>query len=91
MGSDNLEEFHLWKEYKYILDNYKIIVLLRNGKRKEYFKEYIRLNNIVFLEFDFKLSSTEIRQNIKEKRFDEVKDKVNKEVLDYIKEYRLYE
>lgn len=91
MGSDNLSEFHLWKEYKYILNNYHLIVLLRNKQTKEDFMAYKNIGNVNFVDYNFNLSSTDIRKNIKSKKYEEVINKLDKRVLDYIMEERLYE
>lgn len=91
MGSDNLSEFHFWKRYKYILDNYGIVVLLRNGQKKENFKEYDEYKNIAYVEFDFRLSSTEIRENLKNQKYEVASSKINERVFNYIRENRLYE
>lgn len=90
MGSDNLIEFNTWKEYEYILNNYNLIVFLRNGQSKEDFKEYHK-DNIMFVEYDAKVSSTEIRDCIKKGNFEEIENKVDENVLEYIKQFRLYE
>lgn len=90
LGSDNLREFHLWKRYEYILGNYGLIVLLRNGDKLEDFKEYSG-KNIRFINYDFNLSSTEIRKNIREKEYEEVRKKLDYKVFDYIRECKLYE
>ena len=37
MGSDNLESFHRWKNYKEILDNYNIYIYNRPGKKQTQF------------------------------------------------------
>ena len=91
MGSDNLSEFHLWKKYKYILNFYGIVVFLRNGQKRENFKAYEKYENIKYVDFDFCLSSTEIRNNIGKKEYDKVNNKIDERVLDYIREYKLYE
>lgn len=91
MGSDNLNEFHLWKNPEYILENYGIVVFLRNGQKIEDFKKYLEYENIEFLEYNDRLSSTEIRKNIKEGNYDEAASKVDGKVLSYIRENRLYE
>ena len=90
LGSDNLSEFHMWKRYEYILNNYGLIVLLRNGDEVEDFKEYTD-KNIIFVNYDFSLSSTEVRKNIKEKEYEEASDKLNYKVFEYIKGLGLYE
>ena len=91
MGSDNLSEFHLWKRPEYILENYGIVVFLRNGQKVEEFKEYSKYANIKFLEYNDRLSSTEIRKDIKEGKYDVVSLKIDEKVLSYIKENGLYE
>lgn len=91
MGSDNLQTFHTWKRYKYILENYKLIVFLRNGQNKEEFDRYLNCKNIVFVEYNVSLSASEIREDIKKNKYDEVKRKVHDKVFDYIKEFNLYE
>ena len=91
MGSDNLSEFHLWKRPEYILENYGIVVFLRNGQKVEEFKEYSEYEKIKFLEYNDRLSSTEIRKDIKEGKYDVVSLKIDEKVLSYIKENGLYE
>ena len=52
-GTDNLKEFDTWKEYKYILEKYKLLIIKRNddnidnilNKYKEY-KNNIIITNI---------------------------------------------
>lgn len=89
MGSDNLSEFNKWKEYMYILNNYNIIVFLRNGQSKEDFKDYHR-ENVVFIEYDRSVSSTNIRENINQGDFEKNKSDLDEGVLEYIKELNLY-
>ncbi len=91
MGSDNLSQFHTWKRWEYILANYKLIVFLRNNQNFEEFVMYKDNKNIVFVEYNIKLSSSEIRANFKNKEEDEVRKKIHKDVYSYIKEFKLYE
>ena len=90
MGSDNLMEFNTWKEYEYILNNYILIVFLRNGQSKDDFKEYHK-DNVIFIEYDFDVSSTEIRNNIKKENFQNVKGEIDEDVLKYIEKFKLYQ
>lgn len=89
MGSDNLNEFSKWKKNDYILDNYKLIVFLRNNQRKEGFINY-KNKNLAFIEYDFVLSSSEVREYIKRNNYSGVVLKISKDVLNYIKENNLY-
>ncbi len=45
MGADNLQNFHKWKNYKQILDNYKIYVYPRPNIKID--KKYTNMNNII--------------------------------------------
>lgn len=89
IGSDNLKSFYTWREYEYILQNYKVIVFFRNNDtleeiitKNKYLSKY--RNNILFSvsnEFS-NISSTQIRNNIKEGK--EFKHLIPKEAYDYI-------
>ncbi|MBQ3494582.1 MAG: nicotinate-nucleotide adenylyltransferase [Clostridia bacterium] len=87
MGADNLKEFYWWKNNQYILENYKLIVLARNGQKLEDFPEYLN-KNIEFVEFFDDLSSTFIRQNISNKKI--IKKYLNNNVFEYIQKNNLY-
>lgn len=91
MGSDNLREFHTWKRWEYILSNYKLIIFLRNNQKTEEFVAYKDNKNVVFVEYNVELSSSEVRDNFMNKEDAEVKKKIHKDVYDYIKEFKLYE
>ena len=95
MGTDNLKEIDTWKEAERLLKEYKIIVLEREEDKLEelirdkklltkYKESLIKIEGIekIFL------SSTMIRNKIKTK--EEVKDFIDKKVLDYIRENKLY-
>lgn len=89
-GTDNLLDFDTWKEYEYILDNYKLLVIIRNnddvygildnyGKYKD---------NIIITDIEARVvSSTNIRENLKKNIRDE---NIEKEVYDYIMTKKLY-
>ena len=64
MGSDNLENFHKWKNYEAIVNNYGIIVYPRPGSDSSKYKAH---KNITFTEAPLmEISSTFIRKAIKE-------------------------
>ena len=84
IGSDNLEKFHLWPNYNEILTNNRLIVLNRNGIKKNiYLKRYE--DNIIYVrDFDYiNTSSTIVRKG----NYNDV----DKRVVDYIKKNHLYE
>lgn len=92
-GTDNLIEFSTWKNYKKILSNYKLLVINRNNQNnEEILKSYTEFNeNIEFVSLETEvLSSTEIRKLLKEKN-PKVSDKIDKKVLKYIQDNKLYE
>jgi len=90
-GTDNLNEFDTWMEYKYILNNYKLLVIRRNNDDIESilnkYEEYKR-NIVVTTIVPEILSSTYIRNNIKSI---EIKKYLNDRVYEYIIENKLYE
>ena len=89
-GTDNLNEFNTWREYEYILKNYKLLVIRRNNDDiDEILKKYQEYkDSIIIAEVKSKvLSSTSIRENLKKN----IKDKnLDEEVYNYIKENDLY-
>ena len=91
-GSDNLEQLDTWKEYKKILTDYKIIVIPRKENIDEILNKYEEYkSNIIVtnLENNY-LSSTLVRNFLKEEKYQEVKGYINKDVLDYIINKDLY-
>ncbi len=84
MGSDNLQNFHKWKNYHEILENYKIVVYPRKG-----FNINIEHSNINVIKAPIiELSSTYIREKIKQRK------KINfflpEKVYQYIENNTLY-
>lgn len=87
-GSDNLKEIKTWKRYQYILSNYKLLVIRRNGESitdiLSELKSY-QDNIIVIDDIKSSLSSTSIRKRFKyDKKL--VKDgNIDSKVFEYIK------
>lgn len=91
LGLDNLDEFDTWKEYEYMLENYKFLVIKRDGydfdkviKKYEKYKDNIILTD---LQSD-NISSTYIRKNIHNE--EKIQGIIDKEVYEYIKKNELY-
>lgn len=90
MGADNLDEFNTWKNYQYILKNYKLLVINRGAfDKEELLKKYQDYQeNIIFAKQDINfISSSYIRSNINDKSMVEYLDTA---VLNYIKLNNLY-
>lgn len=82
-GSDNLKQITTWKNYQYILDHYKLLVIKRghNNILSKY-KNVIEANIP-----SSKISSTMIRKKIKN---NQVEKYLDNKVMDYIKMKGLY-
>ena len=91
-GSDNLEYIDTWKEYQKILSNYKSIVIPRKNDMDQLLNKYQEYKeNIIVTELNNNyLSSTLVRQYLKEEKYEEVKEYINEDVLNYIIKNNLY-
>lgn len=92
MGADNLLKFYMWKNKEEILSN-KILVL---GRDNIDVVNYIRLlkdkESFIYVR-DFveeKISSTFIRERIKDNDYGSLKSYLNYDIINYIKENNLY-
>ncbi len=87
MGADNIENFHHWKSYEQIVENYPILVYPRTGY---YLSRSQFADRVVFLENAplFDISATEIRKAIAEGR--DISDMVIPEVEQYIRNNKLW-
>lgn len=78
-GTDNINKINTWKNYKYILDYYNILVVKRNGELKN-------INHPAIIDVIFEvesISSTEVRNNLET-------NKIDVRVKNYIKKHNLY-
>lgn len=94
IGSDNYKEFHTWKNYQYILQNYKLIVFSRSNDivlkdNNKLLQKYA--NNIFFVKTSkyLNVSSTKIRQCIRAGI--DFKEYVPKEAYEYILQNNKYQ
>lgn len=92
-GADNLSYIDEWEKGIYILTNYKIIVIARNTddldsilRKYEEYKENIEVATIP----PFDLSSTEIRNHIKEGDYASLNNYLDSDVINYIINEKLY-
>jgi nicotinate-nucleotide adenylyltransferase len=86
MGSDNLENFHKWKNYEEILRKYQLFIYPRTGKKETQFDKHPSVNfvNAPLME----ISSTFIRDAIKQKK--DIRFYLHHKVWEYIDEMSYY-
>lgn len=91
-GSDNLKEIATWKNYEYILNNFKILVIKRNNDNLDEMLKKITPKNIEVANIELdSISSTVIREKITRKESKkEIINYIDEKVLKYIEEYNLY-
>lgn len=96
IGADNLEDFKNWKNQRSIMENCSLLVVNRNNSLID---EIIESNEIL-TEFkdkiieapieEIEISSTEVRNRIASGELEGLENLVDKEVIDYIVENKLY-
>ncbi len=92
-GSDNLEELDTWDLYEEILKKYKVLAITRNhDKTEEIIEKYRKYeNHIIIGEIgETNISSTMIREWIKKHKDNLLKEHLEEDILNYIKENNLY-
>ena len=90
IGTDNLENFHNWKNSKKILDLVNVIVYPRGESQMSLNQIFIDDSRIEIIKAPlFKNRSTLIRESLTNKKFDAVND-TPKEVKMYIQSQGLY-
>ena len=93
LGSDLLKEFNTWDNCSYILENFKVLVTLRNNDKVKDLKRisFPYSENIIYTNVNLnELCSTEIRKAIHENDFCFLRENMNLDVLDYIRKKELY-
>lgn len=93
LGSDLLKGFMNWKNYSYILNHFKILVTLRNYDTKEELEELTlpNKNNLLYTNIELEpLSSTEVRENIRQGNLEFLEETLDDSVLKYIQKRKLY-
>lgn len=87
MGSDNMETFHKWRNYEYILENYQIYVYPRPGHVNCELASHPNVHLVDVPMMD--ISSSYIRERIKQKR--SVEYLLTEPVYKYLTEMHFYE
>lgn len=88
IGSDNMQIFDQWKDYQTILDEFSVVVYPRKGFDYEPFEEIYPDMQILEEAPYFEISSTEIRELIKNNQ--DANQWLHPEVYQFIKENDLY-
>ena len=93
IGADNVVDFYKWKNYKDILKNH-VLVIPRDGiDVSSYINNYEAKDKFILVE-DFEnnsISSTFIRDGVKNNNLSDIDGLVDKKVKDYIVKNKLYE
>ena len=87
-GSDNLKEITTWKNYKYILNNYKLLVIKRNNDNLDEIIKNLDNKGIVIIKINSEdTSSSTIRKDLKSGKDN---PNIDEDILKYIKKEKLY-
>lgn len=87
-GSDNLKEITTWKNYKYILNNYKLLVIKRNNDNLDEIIKNLDNKGIVIIKINSEdTSSSTIRKELKSGKDN---SNIDEDILKYIKKEKLY-
>ena len=88
IGEDNYKIFDTWKDYKKIINKYKIFIYLRKGTLNENL-HIINENTMYIGGPRIDLSSTNIRKIVSKKS--DPKDLISTKVMEYINSNKLYQ
>ena len=92
IGADNIINFDKWKNYEELL-TYNLVIINRDDINiKYYLNKLNKKDNYIITETlpNIDISSTYIRKCIKDNDYKELENKVDKRVLNYIEEKKLY-
>jgi nicotinate-nucleotide adenylyltransferase len=87
MGADNLSNFHKWKNYEEILNNYKVLVYPRIHTQEEV-QKIIHPNIVETKAPVMEISSSKIREDIKQGK--DIRYLLTEPVFKYLTEMHFY-
>ena len=91
VGQDNADTINTWKDPEWLLEHIHFIVIPRGGCYSEQLTWYDNKPHMFLKESScITMSSSDVRNAIKENNFDLVRLLVNKDVFEYIKRKNLY-
>ncbi|MEZ4888301.1 MAG: nicotinate (nicotinamide) nucleotide adenylyltransferase [Chitinophagales bacterium] len=86
MGEDNLTNFHKWKNYEKILEQYQLIVYPRPGYENELYIDHPKVHRLYVPKIE--ISATYIRELLKQGK--SIRYMVPETVLEYVDKMNLY-
>lgn len=90
IGADNIINFHEWKNVDKILENH-IIVFNRDGiDVNKYLTKFDKAKFIIIDKSPINISSTYIRERIKNRDYESIEGMIDNRILNYIKKNNLY-
>lgn len=97
IGADNLYKMLLWRDFNNLVKNYKYIVVERELldckeliKSNETLTQYESNFNIIKNKQYIKASATSVREKIKSGNMNNIEENILKDIIEYIKENKLY-
>lgn len=90
IGNDQLLSLKNWKNINYILSEVKILCFNRFVSKNLELKKRLKYNFEFVENFKINISSHMIRENILSKSFVNIEPMLDKKIIDYIKEKKLY-
>jgi len=91
IGADNIIAFDKWKNYQELL-KYNMIIIERDDVDVKYFLDKFEKKDKFLIEHvkDIDISSTMVRDLIKESQFGQVTNLIDEQILSYINDNNLY-
>ena len=89
-GTDNLKEITTWKNYQYILANFKLIVLKRNNDNIEDILTNINSSNIITANINLDNTSSTLIRNIISNNKNNLINFLDENIINYIEKNNLY-
>lgn len=90
IGADNIINFNKWKNVDRILNNHVIVMKRNNIDINNHLSEFDKKRFIIVDNANINISSTYIREKIKNKEYESLKGLIDNHILNYIKENHLY-
>ena len=90
IGADNIISFNKWKNVNDILKHHVIVVDRNEIDINKYLLDFDKSKFIICKDVNIDVSSTKIRNNIKNKDYDSLYEIMDKRIIDYIKKNKLY-